>query len=125
MAIQKKTLGLSFLDVVTESYDLADRDYVRSRLESGTVIGLFDQDSLMGFIGEHTEGAMGMLVVLPDYRRMGVGETLEKLLINKILSEGRTPYCDVDARNIKSLALQEKLGMTRTELDTFWFFKTN
>ena len=68
-----------------------DEGYLRDRLESGVMLGAFDGDILIGFIGVHGEGAMGLLQVHPDYRRRGVGKLLEAHQINHHLAWGVDP----------------------------------
>ena len=82
--------------------------------------GIFVEDELAGFIGEHDEGSMGMLEVFPAYRRQGLGLALESFQINRILEEGRMPYDQVILGNEKSLSLQKKLGMTITKDTVTW-----
>lgn len=116
-----KVLDPSFLDVVEEHYKVTDRAYIEKRLVSGCLLGIFDDyDNLMGFIGEHFEGAMGMLEVFPEYRRRGYGEILEMYKINQLLEKGRTPLCNVFYDNAVSPILQEKLGLEKCAYDTWW-----
>ena len=119
-----KKLDLSYFDIVRKNYHLADDEYIKNRLDGGFVTGLFDNiDSLVGFVGEHYEGAMGMLEVMPEYRKRGYGTILEKQRINQTLSEHRTPYCNVLYGNDASLELQHKLGLKKTSLDTWWVWR--
>ncbi len=99
-----------------------DEGYLRDRLESGVMLGAFDGDILIGFIGVHGEGAMGLLQVHPDYRRRGVGKLLEAHQINHHLAWGETPYGSVLTANTSSLALQRSLGMTASVPTFHWFF---
>lgn len=77
-------------------------------------------DALAGFIGEHLEGSMGLLEVLPEYRSKGYGYKLETFLINHFLRLNVIPFCQVRINNSESLALQKKIGMEISELTTFW-----
>ena len=38
--------------------------------------GAFVDGQLAGFVGEHSEGSMGMLEIFPAYRRRGLGYSL-------------------------------------------------
>ena len=58
---------------------------------------------------------MGMLEVLPQFRRRGLAEVLEAALIAQQLERGRFPYCHVRHGNAASEALQKKLGLTFKE----------
>ena len=97
-------------------------EYLRERIASGRMWGIFDKDRLAGFIGMHTEGSMGFLEVLPEYRRRGYGYALEGYLIALHLERGWTPFCHVVEGNDASLALQKKLGMTFAPQPAIWVF---
>jgi len=105
-------LGFEDLDVVLAHYKHADRAYITDRIASGCMRKAVVDGRLAAFIGRHAEGTIGMLEVLPAWRRRHIGEELEKAYINLLLDQGRIPYCHVDTANTASLALQEKLGMS-------------
>ena len=67
--------------------------------------------ALAGFAGIHQEGTMGLLEVLPQFRRRGLAEVLEVGLIAQQLHRGLLPYCHVRLGNTASEALQTKLGL--------------
>ena len=66
---------------------------------------------LAGFAGVHQEGALGMLEVVPAFRRRGLAEALEAAVIARVLEAGGFPYCHVRLGNTASESLQEKLGL--------------
>lgn len=116
-----RVLDESYLDVICDHYDMAGRDTILRYLRLGWMRGGFDKNGkLVGFIGEHTEGSMGLLHVLSPFRRRGYGAALEAAEISLHLSQGRTPYCQVEVGNNASLALQEKLGLTRLPGTQCW-----
>lgn len=92
-------------------------------LSAGTVLLGFWGDTLIGMVGMHTEGSMGMLEVLPAYRRRGFGTELEKALIERQLSLGLIPYGQVYLSNAASFALQASLGMECSEGTLMWMWK--
>lgn len=96
--------------------------HIEERIRSGFIWGIFERDELAGFIGIHEEGSMGLLEVLPSYRRKGYGIRLEAFLIRQFLEWGRLPYAQVVVGNEVSLTLQKKLGMTLSKGLTYWFF---
>ena len=83
----------------------------------------YDQEHLVGFIGEHLEGSMGILYVFPEYRRRGFGTALERCLIARTLEKGLIPFGQVEKDNRNSLRLQEKLGMTCSDDLIVWMWK--
>ena len=111
--LEFRQLNESFAEAVGAQYKTLEEDEIRQRLALGWVWGGFDvRGELVGFIGEHEEASMGMLEVLPAYRRRGYGREIEAAMINRHLSEGRTPYCHVALGNNASLGLQRVLGLT-------------
>lgn len=97
-----------------------ETDYVRERIAAGDMWGLFEDGNLAGFIGIHTERAIGMLDIAPAYRKRGYGYALEAFLIGHLMKNGATPYCHVIDGNEASLHLQKKLGMQKADLPAIW-----
>lgn len=97
-----------------------DGAYIHERIESGALWGVFEGESLAGFAGFHAEGSMGMLEILPPFRRRGYAAQLEAFLIAAALKEGRTPYCHVVDGNEASLHLQRKIGLICARLSAIW-----
>ncbi|WP_159442049.1 GNAT family N-acetyltransferase [Clostridium sp. Marseille-P2415] len=116
-----RVLSYEYIDQICRNYDaMDDRQYIEKLIDKKQLWGIFDNDALAGFIGEHLEGSMGLLEVLPEYRRKGYGYKLETFLINHFLQLNVIPFCQVRINNSESLALQKKIGMEISELTTFW-----
>ena len=116
-----KPLEQKHCSFVCENYE-DDEDYIKSRIEYG-MLGAFDENgNCAGFIGFHGEGSMGLLTVLPEYRRKGIGIALEAKNLNRRLSEGRIPFGHVVVGNEKSTGLQNKIGMEFSEKIVTWVF---
>lgn len=114
-----RPLTMEFAQTVGEQYH-NETDYVRERIAAGCMWGVFEDGKLAGFIGTHTEGAMGLLEIFPAYRRRGYGYAMGAFLIGRQLKEGMIPYCHVIDGNDASLHLQKKLGMQKAELPAIW-----
>ena len=84
------------------------------------IIGAFVEGKPAGFVGFHDEGSIGMLEVLPAYRRRGLGELLQRAAINLALERGQIPFAQIIDGNEASLALQRKLGMAVSRSRLFW-----
>ena len=97
--------------------------YIRERIDAGRLWGIFSGAELAGFGGFHSEGAMGMLEILPRYRRMGCGRLMESFLIDKALSEGHMAYCNVYRSNEASISLQRRLGLVASDMLTSWLWR--
>ena len=102
-------------DEVLRLYDHGMNEYQYMCIRRGTFIAAYIDNNLAGFIGMHGWGAMGFLLIMPEYRRHGLGYILEASLANRILAQGGTPYAQIVFDNTASLGLQEKLGMVRSK----------
>ena len=106
-------------------YHLFDdpQPYLRGRAEAGALWGHFTAEGrLAGFLGIHSEGSMGMLEVVPEFRRHGIAQALEAALIRLHLERGWLPFCFVAPDNVPSLSLQAKLGLTNIHIPAIWLF---
>lgn len=115
-----RQLTMEHLDYVSEHYSYDDRAYVEARIREGVMYGTFVEDKLVGFIGMHSEGSLGLLYVEEAYRRRGIAVSLEAYDINRTLEKGWTPYGHVMVGNEESFALQEKLGLYRSDRTVWW-----
>lgn len=115
-----RPLDLTSLPVLSANYKYGDEAYLRQLLARRVLWGAFEGDALLAFIGLHSEGTMGLLEVLPPYRGRGLARLLESYLINRELSLGHIPYCQIFERNGPSLALQASLGLTLSR-GRLWF----
>ena len=110
----------SYAEAVAEAYGGYTAEELRGMMAEKGVFGALEGETLLGFIGRHSDGTMGMLKVFEAYRRRGIGAELEKYLIGSVMSQGRVPVCDVYADNAASISLEGKLGMTAGAGYTFW-----
>ena len=116
-----RPLTMEDLDFVLQHYHHpgAVPDHIRGRIQEG-MLGAELEGQLAGFIGVHEEGTIGLLEVLPAYRRRGLAEALEAALIRRQLERGRLPYGHVKVGNAASEALQKKLGLTFDRRVLYW-----
>ena len=120
--IRRLTLDeLAFVRSVYRTVD--DEDYIRDRIEKGWMYGAFVDGVPAGFAGMHTEGGLGLLEVLPEYRKRHIGKALETYLINLSLEQGMTPYGQVAEDNEASRKLQESLGLCFSRQKVYWMEK--
>lgn len=115
-----RPLSMDALEFIYENYGHASRDYLRARIVDGVMLGAYIDGELVGFIGEHSEGAMGILHILPEHRREHLGLRLERAAIRRTMLLGQTPFCQVFKENDASHALQARLGMTRAKENAIW-----
>lgn len=116
-----RRLNEGYLDIVCRYYTITDRQDILRKLTNGKLYGIFVDNVLAGFAGEHEEGSMGMLEIFPEYRRKGLGMALETELINHTLQSGKIPFCQIREDNKESICLQEKLGLYPAKGKIWWF----
>ena len=97
-------------------------DYLQERVQAGEIWGIFEEGKLAGFMGLHEEGSMGILAILPEYRRHGLASILESWVIDWCLHHDRVPFGHVIEGNDASTALQQSLGLTQAEMPAIWVF---
>lgn len=99
------------------------KPYIRSRLESGPSVGIFDGDRLVAWYGAHIVtdrvAVMGFLHVLDEYRHRGYARSLSCALSKEIFRGGRIPACHVYLDNEPSLHLMDSLGLQRVKQQAF------
>ncbi len=78
-----------FPQVVSFYHGCCDEDYLRSRIQDGMLVGAFYDEKLAGFIGQHCEGSIGMLMVAPKFQRRHIAMTLETYAANCMLEQGK------------------------------------
>lgn len=118
-----KVLTSEHVDQVCRNYDaMNDMKYIENLITKEQLWGIFDDNVMVGFIGVHLEGSMGLLKVLPEYRRNGYGYKLEAFLINIFLHKNQVPFCQVMTGNAESILLQQKIGMNISNKTTTWIF---
>lgn len=115
-----RALGAAYQDLIQKHYPDLKPEYILDRLNSGMIYGAFSDNTLIGFIGIHQEGSIGMLEVMAGYRRTGVAAALQTYLTNHFVRGGLVPYAQIPTRNKASLALQKKLGYQISRQKIVW-----
>ncbi len=95
-------------------------DYIEERIRNGPSAGLVVDGTLVGFSMTHDEGTMGVLEVLPEWRRKGVAERVSWALCRWVREAGMIPTVHIKRGNAASMALAAKMGFVRTG-DCTWF----
>ncbi len=108
---------------VLATYQFADPEEIMSVRERKMLFAAHADGQFCGYIGEHSEGSMGMLHIFPEFRGRGYAAELESFMINKKLGLGCVPYCHIIYDNAASLHLQKKLGLEIAKEQIFWMHK--
>jgi len=110
------------IEVILEHYDKLSNNEIKKLLKNRNLFGGYNDSNLIGFVGNHLEGSMGILEVFPQYRRLGYGVILESYMVNQMLEKGRIPFGQIEINNGKSVALQSKLGFSVSKDRLYWIF---
>ena len=124
--VQVKPLTVQHLPFVMEHYSLQlDEQYLIDRLQKQAVYGIIYQRELAGFAGFHSEGSLGMLEILPEWRQKGLGYYLQVFMTNLAIRQGRVPFCQVKEGNEASMRLQQKAGFTAAQQPVYWLLRSH
>ncbi len=107
---------------IHEHYEMRlalDAAYIEERIRCGPSVGVFRNGRLAGFSLTHDEGTLGVLEVLPEYRRQGLAEKMSVALCRKVREAGGIPTVHIKCGNRASMALAAKLGYVSTG-DVIW-----
>ena len=116
-----RVLSEEFIPFVTEHYsEIGTEEYVTDRIRHGAMYGAFYDEKIVGFIADHEEGSIGMLYVLPEYRKRHVAMALETYCMNLAVERGEIPYGQVVLGNEASIRLQEKMGICFAKGTIVW-----
>ncbi len=125
--MELRLLAESDYDMVWAYYQQLDEKGVRTALAEGRLFGGFltggpDAGRMVGFIGIHSEGALGLLHVFESFRRRGMAYALEGLMINRQLARGLRVFGQVVVGNETSLRLHRRLGYTIADAPSVWLW---
>ena len=122
-ALQVRPAEEKDLDLLIRSYEHISPAEMALVVKRRKLLLGYEGGELVGFVGEHLEGSLGLLLVFPPFRRRGFGEALEKIMIAKTMEEGFIPFGQVTKDNAASLRLQKKLGLTVSENLICWMWR--
>ncbi len=75
-----------------------------------------EDNKLVGWVLTHDDGSIGLLNVLPEYRRKGYGYELMLAIIRETRKVGKLPFLHIEENNIKSTELALKLGFEKIDM---------
>lgn len=123
--ISYKKLDKSHLYWVIHHYsfkECANETYISQRIKEG-MLGAFIDEELVGFVGIHDSGSIGMLEVLPEFRKHGIGLNLVNRMIKRRLAQGKIPFAELFEHNQTSMKLVRKAEMQLSGNTAIWCAK--
>lgn len=108
---------------ISSEYDLITEDELKEVIEYKNIVLGYTDEGIVGFIGEHLEGSIGLLYILPEYRRRGYASELEKEMFRRTREKGYIPFGQVVTTNDASIKLQESMGLTKSEGTVLWMWR--
>lgn len=122
-----KILDINEYEKVKENYSLIEEieaEYLLDRIKEG-MMAAYLQDELVGFIGMHNDGAIGMLEVFKGYEGRHIATYLQCTYINYLL-DSKYPgllYTQVIEDNEVSMHIQKKLQFEKASKSLRWYQK--
>lgn len=118
-----RLLTMESLPYVNEHYDMADEKQLKRLIEAKAMYGAYVDGQLVGFMGLHEDGSLGLLFVEEAYRRQHIGEALVCYCTNRLREQDFVPYAHILMDNKASIGLQESLGYYMADKTIFWLGK--
>lgn len=110
------------LQIVLENYHVYGMTELNWLMNQEYLFGGYVGTELVGFVGIHPEGSLGLLKVLDSHLRKGYGKQLEVFITNHVIKKGWIPFGQVAKGNQASVALQSSLGVTPSDNWIYWMF---
>lgn len=110
------------LSIVLDQYHVYSMDELIWLMNREYLFGGYVENELVGFVGIHPEGSLGLLKVLDEHLRKGYGKQLEVFITNHVIKQGWIPFGQVAKGNQASIALQSSLGVTPSDNWIYWMF---
>lgn len=121
--LEVKPLDIECFDIITAHYHHLPPTEIMELLRTKSIYGGYFNGELIGFIGNHLEGSIGLLEIFPDYRQKGYGAELLSFIVNTMLSKGLVPFGQIEYNNANSIALHKKLGFEVSDDKLYWLME--
>lgn len=109
----------SFIHDHYEYSHIISKKYIKDRIKAGPAFGIMENGKPVGWVMTHEEGTMGILQVLPEYRRRGLAFKLDCALVNSLRKMGKPCISHIVKGNTASLSVSEKMGF-KYSCDVQW-----
>ncbi len=109
------------IDFVTKTYTLGfSREDIKRLMTDFTFYVTYTGGKLSGYIGRHDEGSIGLLEIMPEFRRMGLGAFLVDYSVKRVNESGEVAYCNIEISNEKSLKMHLKMNFIPSDKLVYW-----
>lgn len=109
------------IDLVTKTYTLGfAREDIKRLMTDFTFYATYTNGEISGYIGRHDEGSVGLLEIMPKFRRMGLGAFLVDYSVKKVNEQGDVAYCNIEVSNEKSLKMHLKMNFIPSDKFVYW-----
>ena len=116
-----KILKKEDLEFIKKIYnDGTDGKEVEETFKNNNLLGYYENNELIGFIGRHVDSSIGMLYVKEKYRKKGYGSIILKAGFN--FWENQIPFSHIIIGNIASEKLHKKLECKIGKKIVYWLF---
>ena len=110
------------------TYGIGNDEMKRELFDSPDFFGTYITDDegrekMVGYVGEHLEGSIGMLYVFPEFRKRGYAYEMQAFMLNRAIDKGAIPFGQIYEDNEASLALSHKMGLTFSRSLLYWLWK--
>lgn len=106
------------LSVLEETYE--DNEYINKAYTKGKIYGYYEKNDLIGYIGEHIDGTIGMLYVKPDYRNKHLGRKIAQS--GFFINNKKIQYVQVLTNNSASIKVYKKIGCITSKPKIYWLY---
>lgn len=100
----------AFIHAHYEMREILDVAYVRDRIREGPALGIEWEGRLAGWVMTHEEGTMGVLEILPEFRRLGLATRLNRAMCDRMRARGWPCVVEILKTNAASQALAAGAG---------------
>ncbi len=100
--------------------DGTDGKEVEETFKNNNLLGYYENNELIGFIGRHVDSSIGMLYVKEKYRKKGYGSIILKAGFK--FWENQIPFSHIIIGNIASEKLHKKLECKIGKKIVYWLF---
>ena len=119
---------MSEFEKFLSTYEIGDDEMKREEFASPGFFGAYIKDDdgkeeMVGYVGEHLEGSIGMLYVFPEWRGRGFALEMQSYMLNRALEMGAYSYGQIFEDNEASIALSRKMGLKFSDGMVYWTWK--